>query len=129
MFDWVTSVAVLMKGGQTYRRIIRDPNPEAGDDRSARATVSGERKPRGLSAGLCISGERTRRRESRAVEHAARARIGGRLLGAMHRQWIADARATYSQNAQPGAASGALPDARQSATPRSAGSTRASLPS
>jgi len=45
------------------------------------------------------------------------------------RQPAADARATYSQKAHPGAASGALPDARQSAKSRSAGSTQLASPS
>jgi hypothetical protein len=67
-FDRVTSVAVLMKGGQTYRRIIRDPDPEAGDDRPARATVSGDRKPCECIAGLFISGNR----QFRGVQAAAR---------------------------------------------------------
>ena len=60
--------------------------------------------------------------------HRARRAVRG-SPGDNCRQPAADARATQSQNAHPGAASGALPDARQSATSRSAGSTQLASPS
>ena len=77
---------MALKGGQIYRQILRNPNLEAGDDRPARATVSGDRKPcealRGfafLESGISAPGKLPHATADRSLEAVAPSADGGHL--------------------------------------------------